>query len=103
MGLIVAAIAPFAGGWNCNMFSPTSFIKNPILWVQLMSTLKVNFSIAPDFGYNLTARKFIEKKMQLGGQEPIPNLDLSSVILLQSAAEPIREETKDLFERYNIN
>ena len=41
MGLIVAIVAPFAGGWNCNMISPFEFIKNPLLWIDLMSRLRV--------------------------------------------------------------
>ena len=42
LGLIYAMIAPFAGGWSCNMISPIDFIKNPLLWIDLISRLKVN-------------------------------------------------------------
>ena len=62
MGLIYALIAPFAGGWNCNMMSPLSFIKNPVLWVELMSKLRVSWGVAPDFAFRLVARKFQDMK-----------------------------------------
>lgn len=96
MGLIGACIAPFAAGWRCNMFSPIDFVQNPLLWIDLMSRLQVNWSLAPDFGYNLAARKFLDAK-RLGG-EPIKNLDLSSIVCLQSGAEPINSATKQLFD-----
>ena len=96
MGLIVAIIAPFAGGWNCNMISPVDFIKDPLLWIKLMSQLHPNWGIASDFSYRLAARKFIEAKSH--NNFPIPNLDLSSVAILISAAEPIQLDTKRKFE-----
>ncbi len=101
MGLIYAIVSPFYGGWNCNMISPFDFIKNPLLWIELMSSLRVNWSVAPNFAYRLAARKFIEgKKIRPNGEpkEPIPNLDLSSIVYLQNAAEPIQLDTKNMFE-----
>ena len=98
MGLIYAIIAPFAGGWSSNMISPVSFIKNPLLWIDLMSKLKVTWSVAPDFGFRLVARKFNEA-IERGQEVPIKKLDLSSLVYLQSAAEPIQQTTKDLFEK----
>ena len=100
MGLIYAITAPFSGGWNCNMISPIEFIKNPLLWIDLMSRLRVNWSVAPNFAYRLAARKFIEAKGRSVNtkMDPIPNLDLSSVVYLQNAAEPIQLDTRDLFQ-----
>ncbi len=107
MGLIGASIAPFAAGWSCNMISPITFIQNPVLFIELLSRLKVNFSLGPDFGYALAARKFNEQRRHQRGKEPIKDLDLSSVILLQNGAEPIRSETVTLFGdtfcQYNLN
>ncbi len=39
--------------------SPISFIKNPVLWIQLMSRYKATHTQAPDFAYALAARKFL--------------------------------------------
>ena len=96
MGLIMSTVA-FAAGWRCNAISPMTFIKKPLLWIELMSRLKVHWSIVPDFGFKLAARKFKEEKKKLG-KEPIVNLDLSSILYLISGAEPIRLGTVKLFE-----
>ena len=94
LGLIFNVIAPFAAGARMHMMSPLSFIKNPLLWIELMSRHKVEWSTAPDFAYQLVARKFQEaKKKTPVGQDPIPNLDLSSIVNLANTAEPTRLDT----------
>ena len=98
MGLIYAVIAPFAAGWKCHMISPLTFIQDPLIWIDLMSRLKVTWSVAPNFAFNLVVRKFNEQKTTPRGKELIANLDLSSILYLQNASEPIQAETKVLFE-----
>ncbi len=98
MGLISAVIAPLTAGWNCNMISPFDFIQNPLLWIDLMSKLRVNWSIAPNFAYRLAARKFLQAKRKGNGSLPIADLDLSCVGYLLCGAEPIQNDTIDLFE-----
>lgn len=80
------------------MVSPFfAFIKNPLLWIDLISRLKAtSWSVAPNFAYGLAAHKFIEGKSS--SQTPIPGLDLSSIAYLQNAAEPIQIDTRELFE-----
>jgi hypothetical protein len=78
------------------MLSPFSFVKNPILWVDLMSQYRVSFSMGLDFAFNLTARKFNEAKAHTGSKTLIQALDLSSVVCLPSGAEPIWKVTKIL-------
>eukprot|EP00548_Thalassiothrix_antarctica_P016805 CAMPEP_0194185194 /NCGR_PEP_ID=MMETSP0154-20130528/41548_1 /TAXON_ID=1049557 /ORGANISM="Thalassiothrix antarctica, Strain L6-D1" /LENGTH=855 /DNA_ID=CAMNT_0038903361 /DNA_START=264 /DNA_END=2828 /DNA_ORIENTATION=- len=106
MGLIEAIVAPFAGGCRCHMMSPLAFIKSPLVWIDLMSRHKVTWSLAPDFAFRLVTRKFKEAKDR-GICEPIQNLDLSSIVVLQSAAEPVRKDTidafKDVFFDYGLN
>ncbi|CAB9498234.1 Putative fatty-acid--CoA ligase FadD21 [Seminavis robusta] len=97
MGLLSATIYPFCGGWRQHCMSPITFIKNPLLWLKIMSDNNANWGIAPDFSYRLCARKFLDAK-KAGIEEPIPNLDLSKIWKLQNAAEPIRIETVRLFE-----
>jgi len=94
MGLISATIAPFTAGWTNHMISPVTFIKNPLLWMELMSKHKVTFSIAPDFAYGLVAKKLMDSKSKGMG----PDLDLSSVVRIYSAAEPIRCDTINQFQ-----
>ena len=88
------------------MVSPIAFIQNPLLWLEMMSKVRPTWTIAPNFSYRLTARKFLEAKRRLG-REPIPNLDLSSLVGLHNAAEPIQIDTKEIFEQafssYGLN
>lgn len=80
-----------------HMMSPISFIRNPMLWIDLISRHSIKWSLAPDFAFRLVARKFIEARDRNGGHNPLPGLDLSSLAGIQSAAEPIRIDTKDMF------
>lgn len=87
------------------MISPVSFIQNPLLWIELMSELHVNWTVAPNFAFRLAARKFLEAKKKKA--EPIQNLNLQHLQFAQNAAEPIQTDTKDLFEQafkeYGLN
>ena len=98
MGLIYAVIAPFTAGWKCHMISPLTFIEDPLIWIDLMSRLQVTWSVAPNFAFKLIVRKFNEQKAKPRGIELVENLDLSSILYLQNASEPIQAETKVLFE-----
>jgi acyl-CoA synthetase (AMP-forming)/AMP-acid ligase II len=108
LGLVYAAIAPFAGGWKMHMMSPIDFIQKPLLWLELMSRHRVSWGIAPDFAYRLVTCKFIEARNRAGGKKnPIPGLDLSSIRYLTNTAEPVRLDTSanfsDLFcELYGL-
>jgi acyl-CoA synthetase (AMP-forming)/AMP-acid ligase II len=97
LGLIYAAIAPFVGGWRMHMMSPLTFINNPLLWLELMSRHKVSWGVAPNFAFDLVTRRFIKAREKLGGQNPIPGLDLSCLHNLQNGTEPIKLTTRDTF------
>ena len=94
---VIVVVASFAGGYRCDIILPLSFIKNPLLWVDLMSQLKATWTAAPDFGYRLVARRFKEARAR-GIKEPIQDLDLSSILGMQNAAEPIRKDTHAMFQ-----
>ena len=51
------------------------FIQDPLLWPKLMTRYRATHTIAPHFGYQLTARR-----MELAG--PQLDLDLSSLTFL---------------------
>jgi acyl-CoA synthetase (AMP-forming)/AMP-acid ligase II len=95
LGLIYASIAPFAGGGRMHHMSPLTFIRNPLLWLELMSRHRVSWSVGPDFAYRLVARKF--REAQAKTKNPIPRLDLSHIRYLISGAEPVRTTTKETF------
>lgn len=96
LGLIYASISPFAEGWTMHMMSPVSFIKNPLLWMQLISQKRIKWSVAPNFGYKLVVRKFLQAKAR-GQAAPSLDLDLSCVHHFMNCAEPIGLETHQEF------
>ncbi|OQR98230.1 fatty-acid-CoA ligase [Thraustotheca clavata] len=87
MGLIGAYLGILYTGGSGVYISPFSFIKNPNLWIQLISKYKATHLQAPNFAYALCARKFV----------PSPNLDLSSVCHMINGAEPIDGAAIDNF------
>ncbi|KAH9157046.1 hypothetical protein AeRB84_001084 [Aphanomyces euteiches] len=91
MGLIGAYLGVlFTGGHGVYM-SPFSFIKNPSLWIRLISLYKATQLQAPNFAYALCSRKF-----QPSPDQPI---DLSSICHMINGAEPIDGEALDAFYR----
>jgi len=123
LGLVQMVLGPFQGGWHMHMMSPISFIRNPLLWMELISKHGCHMSAAPDFAFQLVARKFQERKHELQVKkktsnrsngsdasplslEPIPGLDLSKVSRLLSCAEPVRLDTRskfaDAFGQYGL-
>ncbi|CAM9894761.1 unnamed protein product [Phaeothamnion confervicola] len=96
MGLIVATLAPFCGGYRMHYASPMAFVRRPPLWVQLMSRVKAHWSVAPDFAFKLTARKFLAVQQQQQRVDE-PALDLSNIYFVSSGGEPLRADSVKAF------
>ena len=77
--------------------SPTAFIRNPLLWIEILARQHVNWGVAPDFAVRLVARKFVEQRSN-GNPHPIRDLDLASLYRIQVCAEPVQLDTKQIFE-----
>ncbi|KAK8809745.1 hypothetical protein WA158_000688 [Blastocystis sp. Blastoise] len=80
---------PYCGGSGV-YFSPISFIKQPLLWLKLISKYHATHLQAPNFAYAL-----VNKRLSIPLQS-MP-LDLSSVRHIFNAAEPIIEDTVHTF------
>jgi thioester reductase-like protein len=95
MGLIGYYLFPLVAGGSIHGFSPTSFLKRPLLWLETMSRVRATCSSAPNFGFDYCLREDKVPTDQLAG------LDLSSLGLLMNASEPARSETyKRFLERF---
>ncbi len=77
-----------------HFISPLTFILNPILWVELMSRHRCQFSAGPDFAYQLVVRRWEKAKRT---RAALPTIDLSCVTSFLCASEPVRQDTRDLF------
>ncbi|WP_413173264.1 condensation domain-containing protein [Anabaena azotica] len=91
MGLIGGVLQPLYGGFPCIMMSPTSFLQNPYRWLAAISNYQGTTSGAPNFAYHLCVQKITPEQRH--------TLDLSSWDIAFNGAEPVRQETLELFSR----
>ncbi len=89
MGLIGGILQPLYGGFPCILMSPTAFLQRPYRWLQAISRYGGTTSGAPNFAYELCVQKITAEQRA--------NLDLSSWQVAFNGAEPIRNETLELF------
>ncbi|PYP93195.1 MAG: non-ribosomal peptide synthetase [Candidatus Angelobacter sp. Gp1-AA117] len=89
MGLIGTVLHPLHQGARCVLMAPTAFLQKPSRWLQAISEYRAHSSSAPNFAYELCARKtsLAEKA----------RLDLSSWRVAVNGAEPVRPETMECF------
>ncbi|GAB1543388.1 hypothetical protein NUACC21_60620 [Scytonema sp. NUACC21] len=88
-GLVYGIIQPVHQGCPCVVMAPTSFIQQPIRWLQAISRYRATHSGAPNFAYELCTSKITP--------EQCTTLDLSSWCVAANGAEPIRQETLQRF------
>lgn len=89
MGLIGGILQPIYGGYQTTLLSPLHFLKRPARWLEAISRVRGTHSAAPNFAFDLCARKTPPEVRQ--------GLDLSSWRMVCHGAEPVRAETIDRF------
>lgn len=93
MGLILGVCAPVLGGIRAVLTSPVSFLQRPARWMQLLATESHAFSAAPNFAFELAARKT--------SGEDMAGLDLGDVLVILSGSERVHPATLRRFtERF---
>lgn len=91
MGLIGGILAPLYCGFPATLFSPLTFLQQPLLWLKLISDKQATIGGGPNFAYDLCARKVTPAQLD--------ELDLSHWRVAFNGAEPIRAATLDRFCR----
>lgn len=89
MGLIAAMLQSLYAGMGCALMSPIHFIKRPVRWLYAITRYRASYSGAPNFAFDLCARKVTEEQRS--------GLDLSCWKLGFSSSEPVLAETLDRF------
>ncbi|WP_246213330.1 fatty acyl-AMP ligase [Kitasatospora viridis] len=93
MGLIGGILTPLATGIPVTLMSPVAFLRRPLAWLRMVSRYGATITGAPNFAYDLCVRR--AKDADLVG------LDLSTVELTFTGAEPVRADTMARFaERF---
>ncbi|MEU7914676.1 fatty acyl-AMP ligase [Microbispora bryophytorum] len=91
MGLVGLQLQALHTGADLVFMSPAAFVARPVRWLELISRYGADWTVSPDFGYAWCTRRVTDE--QLAG------LDLSSLTMAVSGAEPIRAGTLAEFER----
>lgn len=89
MGLIGGILSPIYAGGTSYLLAPTTFLRRPLRWLELLSETKAQFSGAPNFGFELLVKKTTPEQRE--------SLDLSHWRLAFCGAEPIHPETMRKF------
>ncbi|WP_313951895.1 AMP-binding protein [Accumulibacter sp.] len=93
MGLIGAWFCPLYFGMRLVLMSPLAFLSRPLRWLRAISDHRGTISPAPNFAYELCAKKLPDADLQ--------GLDLSSWRLALNGAEPVSAATLHVFaERF---
>lgn len=99
MGLILGICAPLVAGRSAMLLSPMSFLRRPACWMQLLATTYGCFSAAPNFAFELAARRTSDDDMA--------GLDLGNVTGIVSGSERIHVTTvkrfTERFARFNLS
>jgi fatty acid CoA ligase FadD21 len=85
MGLMLGIGAPIFSGHPADLMSPIAFLSRPSRWLQAMARNPKAWSGAPNFAFDLTARRSTDDELD--------GLDLSGVIGIINGAERIHPET----------
>ncbi|HKH45252.1 MAG TPA: amino acid adenylation domain-containing protein, partial [Thermoanaerobaculia bacterium] len=89
MGLIGGVLQPLWVGAACVLMAPVAFLQRPVRWLRAIAKWRAHTSGAPDFAYDLCARKVTPEQLE--------GLDLSSWRVAFDGAEPVRAHTLEAF------
>ncbi len=91
MGFFGKVLLPIYLGVPAVLMAPAAFVQKPIRWLQAITKYRGTHCAAPDFAYDLCARKISD--------EARAQLDLSSWRVAFNGAEPVRAESVARFSR----
>ena len=87
MGLVGQLLTAVYVGADLVFMSPISFLRRPIRWLQAIDRYRATATVAPNFSYELLARRVSE--------DDLAGLDLSTLRVALNGAEPIRPHVLD--------
>ena len=90
MGLFFTIFSPMFTGSPIVFMSPLSFLQRPARWMQLLAKNGLSYSCAPNFAFDLAARRTSDEDMV--------GLDLGDVLVIINGAERVQPAT---IKRFN--
>jgi fatty acid CoA ligase FadD28 len=98
MGLHLGVVFPILTGFHTVLTSPVAFLQRPARWMQLLASNSHATSAAPNFAFDLAARKTSDDDMA--------GFDLADVLFLLNAGERVQPPTlrrfAERFARFNL-
>jgi long chain fatty acid CoA FadD26 len=98
MGLLLGVTGPVLLGLHAVLMSPMAFLQKPARWMQALASNTRPFSAAPNFAFELAARRTSDDDMA--------GLDLGNVHTILSGSERIHAATirrfTERFSRFNL-
>src|SRR6185436_11919546 len=98
MGLNLGIILPVLTGFHTVLTSPVAFLQRPARWMQLLAKNSHALSAAPNFAFELAARKTSDDDMA--------GLDLGNVLSILNGSERVQPATlqrfSERFARFNL-
>ncbi len=95
MGLIGFLFTPLRIGAEFTLWPSQQFIRNPLGWVEALTRYRTTITCGPQFSYNLCLEKSLRD-----GDEPSPELDLSSLRLALNGSESVHYRSSQRFQRH---
>lgn len=89
MGLMLGQLLPIVLGNYCVLLAPSTFVRQPAIWLNAISKYKAKLAGGPNFAYELAADRYHPDKF--------PALDLSCWDIALNGAEVVRSATLDRF------
>ena len=98
MGLLLGVFAPVCAGLHAVVTTPMAFLQKPARWIQLLADNPRAFTAAPNFAFELAARRTSDDDMA--------GRDLGNVLGIISGSERIHTATirrfTERFSRFNL-
>ncbi|WP_282776702.1 MULTISPECIES: AMP-binding protein [unclassified Nocardia] len=88
-GHVTGVLLPVYAGCSAVLMAPSTFVKNPVRWLEAITTYRGTHSGAPNFALDLCVDKTTPQQRA--------ELDLSSWRALSNGAEPVRKASLDRF------
>ena len=99
MGFVVGIIIPILGGIPAVLTSPAGFLQRPARWMQMLASNTRVFSAAPNFAFEVAARKTSDDDMA--------GFDLGGVLHILNGSERVQPVTlkrfTDRFAPFNLD
>ena len=92
MGLMGTLLLPLFLGTESFVMSPSTFLRRPVLWLEMIGTHGIELSPAPNFAYDMCVRRITD--------EQVARLDLSRWRWAVNGAEPVHASTVRDFTRH---